>query len=396
MTIQSNYNTHIILFLTVVVLFLPSSINGKIFTEEIAFVNIILVAYLFVIGSLNSFSKEGILLSTLGMSVLFLSTLTSSLSYIAFGAIPQYLVIFTLFSINLRKDIFSSKYIIYVFYCISCIIILFAYLFIFDFQQILQINESYYQAISQELFTSMIIWSKKPVTFFASHSIAAYVYFAFLFTHLKLFNYSPSSLSRIFTILFILAYMGLLILLVSNTGYILFVGSIFILVIYFMRFYTKQTIPILLLLCIIFVVEIYDYIPAIIEMVNHIFLSHSNGLLSRYTSGGRLDNTYHYIIENIFHPIGFTFDSSKISIGDNFIAEYIIRGGVFFYIIVLVSLYLFLKRNLLNQKNIKYFMFFFLLSDLGYPMLVYYRTVAILILLISIWNYSDLEKRRSI
>lgn len=387
---------YLILCLSFIVLFIPSSYQGVIFNRQSSYIDIIMFCMILIIGTMNYFSKEGIVLSTLGMSILFLATLTSKLEYIAFGGIPEYLVIFGLFSITLHKQIFTSKYIPTIFYFISGIIILYAYLFILDFQKILQINASYYQAIDHNLFVSMTIWHKEPVTFFASHSIAGYIYFAFLITHLKLFNSFHKISHRGYNLIFILAYMGLLILLLSNTSYILFVLSIVVVSVSFMRFHMKQTLPILIIICTVLIIEIYNYIPIIVESIKYIFLSHSNGLLSRYTAGGRLSGTYNYIAENIFRPIGFTYDASQIALGDNFIAEYIIKGGIFFYIIILFSLYSFLKRNLLNSKNIKYFMFFFLLSEIGYPLLVYYKTVGILLLLIMVWNHAALQSKRKV
>ena len=127
-------------------------------------------------------------------------------------------------------------------------------------------------------------------------------------------------------------------------------------------------------------------------VVGTLALSES-GFLGRYTGGGRLQSTYEYLIENPFRPIGLTYDP-RVSLGDNFIAEYIIRGSVPLYMAVLIASALFWRRNLGSRGAAAGFFLFFLACDIGYPLLPYYRTAGAIILFVIVWNYCSTSRMR--
>jgi hypothetical protein len=112
-----------------------------------------------------------------------------------------------------------------------------------------------------------------------------------------------------------------------------------------------------------------------------------NGILSRYASGGRLQNSYDYLINNNFIPIGFSY-SPDISFGDNFIAEYIIKISIVGYIIIMYLLWTWLRRNLTWRSAVLFFSFF-LVTDLAYPLLVYSRVAAVLPFFVLLWLRLD-------
>jgi len=111
--------------------------------------------------------------------------------------------------------------------------------------------------------------------------------------------------------------------------------------------------------------------------------SSGNGFLSRYTSGGRLQVTYNYLTDNYFLPIGLTY-STKISLGDNFIAEYVIKLSIFGYFLILYYMWGWLRRHLAFSVAMGFFCFF-IVADFAYPLLVYYRIAAALPFYALVW-----------
>jgi len=109
-----------------------------------------------------------------------------------------------------------------------------------------------------------------------------------------------------------------------------------------------------------------------------------NGFLARYAPGGRLQGTYEYLADNNLMPIGFSY-SEDISLGDNFIAEYVVRTSPLGYAVVLYLLWSWFRRHLdLSQATA--FFGFFLLADLAYPLLVYARVAAALPFFLFFWR----------
>jgi hypothetical protein len=131
-----------------------------------------------------------------------------------------------------------------------------------------------------------------------------------------------------------------------------------------------------------------------IALVQAIAGDEGGGLLGRYLAGGRLQPTYDYLVSHHFLPVGLAFDES-IALGDNFIAEYVLRISFFGYLILLGMLWMFLRANLHTRGQRVGFMLFFLAADIGYPLLPYPRVAACLPFFMLLWRIAaDSAPRR--
>jgi hypothetical protein len=261
---------------------------------------------------------------------------------------------------------------------------------IFHNDFVYDINQTYYKAYSEGLFESMIIWSFKPVTVFSTHSTSALVYFALLCLNLRVAG-SPL-LMPIFKKLFLISGIGYLCLipfLMSNTSLLVFLAAIPVTGSYLLHevspHYRKLFALVFILMLIGISLLVIDNLD-IVEKVSNVLSSDGSGFLGRYTAGSsRLQGTYDYLIANYFQPIGLTY-SDSIALGDTFIAEYILKISILGYGLILFMFFEWLRWNVLDQRSRIKIFFFFLLADVGYPLLPYYRVIGFLPLFVIIWN----------
>lgn len=379
----------LICLMALLALFFPTSFDGTIYPLMCTGATLLLTFMVFSIGLLNRFARQGVMIGLIILIIPFFASLFSPWSQLTFGAVVPYLFFVTVFTLKLPTlNEASEALVVIIFKVLSAMVQTFALLMVFDNGFMGDFNYNYYKAINEDLFEGMILWYAKPVAVFASHSIAGYMYFAFAITHMKLFLIE-TQWQRLFEIISILAYMALLLLLTSNTGLFLF-----FLVIALggynwfssMRQFSLSKITATVIVLPLLAYGGFQSTEVISEYASSILSVEGAGFLARYTGGGRLQPTYDYLADNPLRPIGFTYDA-RIELGDNLVAEYIVRGGVQLYAMVLLGLVLFLMRNLKDAKSVYAFSFFFLLGDIGFPLLTYFRTPGLLIMFMVVWNF---------
>ncbi len=263
---------------------------------------------------------------------------------------------------------------------------------------LLGIVETYYKAFYDELFDSMIVWSAKPVAVYASHSIAAFAYFALLCLNLKLSRAVSSSAYRAACLLSAAGYLVLIPLLVSNTALALALPAF---VIFGWRVLDRLSPwPRAILIAFVGVLgfrwglEWTGFeLDELIALINAVTSEPGGGLLGRYTAGGRLQPTYDYLLAYAFLPIGLTY-APWIALGDNFIAEYVLRLSPLGYLLILYILWAWTRRNVVRNSHCVGFIVFFLLADVGYPLLTYPRVAALMPLYALLWRSAERHATR--
>ena len=375
-------------------MFMPSSIYGTIEPRLTVLACGILWGLAILIGIVNSFSISRIAIALFILSDLLLATFISPFTGYTLGALAPYVLFITVLSLTLnmgRKT--SSPNAVIVFEGLSLAIQAFGLSIVFGSDAGIQAISSLYQAFYSDLFEQMILWYHKPITVFATHSIAGFAYFAFLITHIKLFAIAKTKLHRIFHAISITIYLLFLILLLSNTGFFLFAAATVWLAYKLFVYGSRRARVVTWSLTMIATIGLLYGVTSIkvpfADIVIDTLTSSGGGFLGRYFGDGRLQPTYNYLLEHPFRPIGITYND-QVSLGDNFIAEYIIRGSVPLYLGVLLASALFFKKNIQSRRVAIGFFLFFLISDMGYPLLTYYRASAIIVLFILVWNHCSM------
>jgi hypothetical protein len=319
--------------------------------------------------------------------LLLIFTITSPFTYVAWGGAPAYLLLSILFLTDFRelKNLRLLKFdcfLLLTIFVINCAILVVGFGIVMNKSFAIQLIGVYYQAINNELYEQMIIWYAKPVTIFGSHSTAALAYFSLFILNFKISSSTHLSFFwRLTYLMFSLLFATLNFYLLSNTALVM---SIFMLVIIVARCIAYFSIRLNIVFFILFFVVAFGIFSEL-DFLGVILVENSgNGFLSRYTSGGRLQSTYNYLIDNYFLPIGLTY-SNGLALGDNFIAEYVLKISIFGYLLLLYYMWGWLRRHLDFSVSMG-FLSFFMLADLAYPLLVYYRIAAALPFYVLVWS----------
>lgn len=324
------------------------------------------------------------------MAIMLLFTVASRFSYIAWGGVAPYIlasvVLLTDFKLsryefNVKVDKCLIKTILF----INIVISLLGFGILTEQSFLIELIQRYYQSLGEELYEQMVVWNSKPVTVFGSHSTAALAYFCFFALNFKLSrNINLSSFWRTVYFLFALGFLILNWLLASNTAVAMTVLAVlFFLIAPIRKLSNKSKFLFFIFGLAFFLVVVFDS-----SLFYSLFgESDANGFLGRYSSGGRLQSTYDYLINNSFIPIGFSH-SPEIGLGDNFIAEYIVKASPFGYAIILFLLWTWFNRHLNKYRAIAFFGFI-VLADFAYPLLVYSRIAAVLPFYVLIWQRID-------
>ena len=387
---QSEFSGWFIIIPLLIALFFPTSINGVINPHLSLIGNLIALMVFFagiMIGSLR-LSLTLFSISLAFMLLLAVMTILSPFSQITLGAVVPYVTFLLVCSINIKSVVFTKAQRRVVIFLIVLLLIS-CFLVVFDFKPFIAFQESYYQMFP-DLFDFMMNWAKKPVLMFATHSVAGFAYFLIALILFIFARIADSKAVRYSLFIASLSFSVFLVLLLSNTGFILF--FVMLLIYLFSMFKTFGVWGWLIsLIALVALVSInIDVITTVLSFAWDSFITvasrKDNGLLSRFTLDSRLAGSYEYVFNSPFVGVGFT-DHPSLAFGDNLLSEYVLRAGFLGYLLVLILVFGFFYSNL-KLKTVAVLLFIFvILSDLGYPLFVALRFVFIFPLLIILSNY---------
>jgi hypothetical protein len=248
---------------------------------------------------------------------------------------------------------------------------------------------NYYSAAYQELVAFMIL-TNKPVFTFASHSIAGFFFFLFFFMHFQKYKLTNSRINLIISLCFIY----LMAMLRSNTAYsFLIIAAITVL----SHFFLHKKILFGIIVCSSLIYagfhseQIQEWLNFISFNFNQVTSSNTNGILGRFGESGNLVSNINYLESHPFSPIGIT-TSPGLTNGDSAFIEYLLRGTLLMVMLIYTGFYMFLKRNFVNRRTAITFFVIFLLFDIGYNSLTYFRTLFILPIFIVMLNKWQIQK----
>lgn len=369
-------------------LFFPSSINGEIVGFLTSIGQIFCITLLFLIAKKLGFIKKNVEIALVVIFLITFFTLISPIQQITIGALIPYLGFLLVLSTDLTKvkiAYIEPK----ILHGLIIGLLIFAWGIILNIEFITKFEFNFYQMYSDSLFEEMVVWYSKPVSVFATHSVAAFAYFWLALACFKFRAVCTHFLSKSIWFIYGLLFLCCIPLLLSNSA----IGLTVILIFLGLRKLLSGRKKITLLLVFGVVVVLLSYAQEIVEFIDvslnitNVITNDGNGLSGRFKEGNRLEPTYNYLISNYFLPIGINFDN-RLALGDNFIAEYVIRISFVGYMFVLLMLYNFLKRNLSSRSSVYFFLFIFILADQGYPLLTTFRFIFMFPVVVIMWNGS--------
>lgn len=380
---------NIIFLLFVLGLFLPSSRN-KIITHQLQYVGwgilfILFVSYLLI---QRSYNKIQILIAVSINLILFIFTIISPFNQYSPGAYLSFLDFSLLICLDLKLPRLGNLF-KYLLIGSSFILIIGAFLAVFKLLHIDNLLVKYY-SFGTEWTMVFMVDARKPVLMFGSHSIAAFYYFIFFFLNYHSLKIFKKNLYLIICILFIF----IMVLLRSVTGY----GFAAIALVIIANSFLITPKRAIFLSVPAVAIGIWAFIKfqklweAIFNLgVMGTFSSSGNGFLGRYDSHSLLSSTIDYIKEHPLHPIGLGY-SENLFFTDSGPIIYWLRGSIF----LVAAMYIGLLGVIMNNSRRAYLglllFCFFMLFELGYPNLIYMRTVYLVPFIIAYLNY--LRKHR--
>ncbi|EPH0371637.1 TPA: hypothetical protein ACKQDU_002423 [Pseudomonas aeruginosa] len=379
----------LIFFAAFLSLFWPTSVGGVI-VSYLPIVSILLSCFLLLIYSIGGkFIAVNVFVFCFFFLLLLFFTIISPFQEYTFGAIFPYLAMGVVLMISPSIDVGDCSRRLFHLMAVLLIILGFGVVFHVDF--IRQFIFKFYQAYYEDLYLYMVEYGDKPVGPFATHSISAFIYAVFAIIYLRLSHVSSGAKSVAYFLLSLL-FFSLIVLLKSFSAIAI---SSLLASMYFLWLLSRAKVLAILfmgflIVCVFSLVDLTSFY----ELIEKLLSSDANGLRGRYSAGNRLDGTYEFLLNNPLMAIGMT-SSPQIAFGDNFISDYVIRTGVFGYLAVLFSVFVYFLSSLRGMVAIAFAVGIVVLADLGYPLLTNFRAIFLFPVFIAMWCYPGDSPHRS-
>jgi hypothetical protein len=325
---------------------------------------------------------------------LIVFTISASLWFkeYSFGIYPNFFLLSMLLLLN-YKDLGNTKYILYTQLIATWLIITLGVGIIIGNTTISQFLINNYSSGYEELLPIMLD-SRKPVATFGTHSVASFFLFFLFFLNIKTYQVNGKLIYLLTSIVTLL----LLVFIRSNTA----LAYSVIAFIYVFTTFRKRKASLFIFAGVIILLVLYigvfdrSILDVFIEYdALNILTSNDNGLSGRYSGNSVLAPTINYITHNPFVPLGLAF-SDKLYYTDSGIIIYILRGSIILAFTIYLGFYSFLKNNLLNKKQFKFVFLFFIIFEIGYPILIDFRVLCFIPFVIVYLNYlSTIENVKS-
>lgn len=306
--------------------------------------------------------------------VLVGATLLSPTRDLAYGAFAAYFGLSLVYCLDLRKPA-NGGLLRAAFIVANVLNVALAAGILFGVPAVTDLLVLWYSEFYPALVPGLLA-EQKPVLTFATHSLAGF--FLYLFFYLNLRTYVARG--GPFFLLAAGLNLALLAFLKSNTGYAFFALGCVQLV--FLGFSTRGRALVLLILLMVGGVALSVSMSSLAiqdvwTTVSSTLESQQNGLVGRYSLGGRQDDNLDFIARHPLSPVGFS-TPSDLFIVDSGPIEYLLRGSLPLLLSVYAGLWLFLRWNLWSRREAWTLFAIFVIFELGFANLVYHRTLFIL------------------
>lgn len=384
----------LIFILFIIGIFTPSSIGGAISSTPaviLSFVGLgILVTILFRQKTVDSVN----LLIGLAFGVAITAfTLFSKYDTYKYGNGLLFIILFCLSLINNKNNPNNLQGYLNTLMLANILLAILSFGLILEIPAITDFTNQFYAAFYPELIPNMI-FQHKPVTVFATHSVAGFYDFIFLWLNLMAFRFTKQKRY----LLSVLFFMIFLFFLQSSTSLTLLLLAALVLQfeLYKVNKHFAYFIYILELFCLIL---LYPAADGLIDSVFVRMFSDNNGLGGRYAEGGNLIHNLNYIMNNPLSGIGFGY-STDFMYADSGYLEYSLRNSILGALAIIFVFCRYILRNI-KGPHAYFLIFIYLFFEIGFSNLIYFRMLSITLFTVAFFNQLQrheitLEKTKSV
>jgi len=312
----------------------------------------------------NVYDNKRILYSIFTLIILLLATAIASIVYIGTlktGVLLLYGTNILCCNITFRK-IKATKFWDILFLAMMIIVLMFGLGTIFRIESLDTLLKTYY-VDHLSYFLAHMLEQMKPVTFFVSHSMAAFNYTLFI---VVLFIRDRFYQKHIINKVLIVGFVICMIFLRSNSSLMF----LFLLYSLYLYYYAKKRISFFTLV-IIFgtIIFVVNFILSNIDTISMILTSKENGLLGRFSSESVIMGNSIQFIMDLNFPTGLyniMYKNEKLLYMDSSYITNMMRGGVLLIITYTYVVICFIKQNICDIAYRHLFILLVLLFDFGY------------------------------
>jgi len=361
-------------------LYLPTSIGGDAskMLFGIAYLAC-LVLFLGLIYRAVGLPSFPVCLSLLSIAPLLLVfTYTSGFHEYSFGELAAFGLLSILYMMNLRRIVFP-RWLSHLFVIVNSLNILLGIEILVGSESVKGFLIAHYSSFYAELVPNMLLL-RKPVLTFATHSLAGFFFYLFFYINLQTNKLKGKKLFLFFAV----CYLFLTAALLSVTGVALaFVGTVQICYhlwssIRHKWFWVPAT---LVIICLVASFQRLDSAARnwsdFVEAGKAILMSTNNGFIGRVMPGGPVYDSFEYLKEHPFSPIGAGVKEGMV-VADMGLSDYLLRGSFILAIFAYAGLFYFLKRSLLARSDFRFLFGIIVVFELGFSTLTYFRMLYLL------------------
>jgi hypothetical protein len=377
---KAQISPFLIAVLLLVGFYFPSSIAADILLPlAVANAAVVLLLFLVIIGKNGILHEAALANSLLMLALLFVFTVLSQLSELKMGALMYYGALAVFFTLNLRS-ITATKWVERAFLTVNILNVALSVGVLAGSKPIGNFIVDFYSTFYPELVPDMILSWRKPVLTFGTHSIAGFFFFLFFFLNWRAYQAKRRTLYLAFAI----AHVALPFALISVTGFAFGLLETTILLYGFLK---RR--PLIFGVALVLIVGgasagFFKNMSALTEgsksaweLAGQVFTSPTNGILGRFSASGNLVTNIHYLFNHPLQPIGFS-DMSELMSGDCGPLDYLLRGSIFLLVSVYAGLVLFLRKNLVAERDAYVLLAVILAFEVGYTSLISLRFLSFL------------------
>jgi hypothetical protein len=369
----------------------PTSSGGIIFPgiiESVPVITLTIIFIYFIIFNSGLIDFRTFFFSLLTPLIIVGVTPFTPFSYIAYGALCNYISITLLAGLRLTylKNKLSNFEVSLWVSMLILVPTIFGLLQFIDFPGIRSFSIDHYTWGWDDILEFMFL-RDKPVSFFASHSLASFMFYTFSMIS---FGYYNATRSPWWLFLFFVTLSCLLLNKCTSSIFLLAILLYYVVIIIMSMPYVRR----ILILSFIFinavvVIQLYgsEWVSQIVDAITN---SSDSGINGRYSNGTKLFLTIQYIINNPLHPVGLGYSDYYLYTDSGYVVH-AFRAGIIGMVIYYISAFKIFQPIWTSFLGKIYFISI-LLFEIGYPGLYYHRLILFVPACIIIMM--DIERRR--
>jgi hypothetical protein len=376
---RNRYESVVLTLILVIGIFFPTSLGGESREFLIGIALVLLLAFFSLFIYWRGTRPGAIFGFSIPILVVLLAGTLISCAFRFGGTIfCEYVMIATLFALNLRRLRMNRL--------VTTVFLLVNILWIIGGAVILVGNEAFndqlvkwYSQFYADLVPGMLALHK-PVLTFGSHSLAGFFTYLFFWLNWETYRRQHQIWNLIFALCELVLLlgmtsftsMGFAVLAVAQIGYWLWKKDRLVFVV------CAASVAVITWLTVGMITDELEILWKNPSVASSVLNADNSGFMVRYAVGGTVFGTINYIWEHPLAPIGFTYPSTVLYLGDSGPVEYLLRGSIPLLLLVYLGLYKFLRHNVRDRNYALALFIFFIGFETGYNTLPYFRTLYLL------------------